>query len=446
MNTLRFIGFIVALLGAGFLSAHMQKELHANPAAGKSFWFQEKVLLLNYSMIFVFVYLLSGFWNWALVAAAFSAAHLGIAAFFGLSALLGREEDRYYDRTLVAGAEVAQLNNRYRGIPLFVLKAIMAILWLGYLVSSVWIYFYSSLSGSDRAILVLQTTLIAILFRGFIGNLSYLLPLLLSRNLDEDTRARVFVEVLASMIPQAILFAFAFSGFSETGKDWRHITSALLSASSLYTWMAIVGLFVVVVFLPFIIGRYRAKAWRDHLARRRRKWLTRAATILAVPTSADYVDRLRELRGEIAQEQNELLTSDQMAALGEAFQCENVASVDPAARILIDAHLSCREIDPRFAHLDWLAAFAEGREFGLGRISADIDAKASEAEKIQLAKRWSKEFRLRKTEQEEDRKFDADSRSPVLVIVTAIVTPISSAILGGIGTYLWKLFEVSPKP
>src|ERR1700730_18726915 len=93
-----FTLFLVAFgawITAGFF---LLLRILNNPAFGRSLWSAATMVILNYVGMFLFVYLLSGFWNWSLVALFLFVSQVGIALSWVLNELFGSNAVKWKSR------------------------------------------------------------------------------------------------------------------------------------------------------------------------------------------------------------------------------------------------------------------------------------------------------------------------------------------------------------
>jgi MFS family permease len=410
----------------------------AHPAFSRSFGFVEGTLLLTYLAIFVFVYLLSGFWSWPLVALFILVAHFGVALSWILREVLGSPAMKWQSRALWAGREWdanhPELNRWFK----YLARALI-VLYL----SLAGVSFFTLTTSPALTIAALQYTLAFFFITGLVV-LGPQINIVASKNLDRDTRTLFLASQLGGLIPNALFLALMFLAFGAHGKDSTLDLGTAVSAK-LWAQVFIVELiyFILVILLPHIVGNRRAERWREDLTRRKKELLSELTDILGASTSAQYQARLNELQTKVAQsianfEKDE---KDPMIGWGKLIDSGNISAVPAEIQAASEQYLECKDDDPRFKHLAWLADLAEGKDHGIRRIIPDLASMQTEADKLKAADGLIKNYaRL-------EHRLDEEHTAEVAGIpFNAFILWVSSAVVQGALTLavkeIWTLIFV----
>lgn len=435
LKLLLFLVFLVSFGLWAWCVSFALKKLQADLLAGKSFWVTTQFLLLaTYAGFFCFLYLLSGFWSLRLVLLFFVAAQLGSLIALLLNAVLGAQSEKSGMRALWAGKEIDIKHPRMSKI----LAILSGVIVLSYPVVAGVSYFQHTWSSEALKILIVKYSLLLLILGGYPLTMIVVIMMLVSENLDEDTRQQVFVNQLGGMIPTALfvalaIWAFGIGGAGQLPRDFAGVFRTL----SFRPLLLMLAFFSFSVLIPYLLGTQRARRRNLALLKERRNYAARLADILESPTGSLYVSRLTGLLEEIAGERSRMTGED--ALLTQAEQIEaNPAQIPADAKPLVDALEKTRDLDPRFKFLDYLTQFAKE----LREIIEDLQQRTG-ANVEQAAGFWSKKFELRKAELADEIKIAENLKPLVAAGLGAVATTIVSGILGEVSKVAWHI--ISPK-
>jgi hypothetical protein len=417
VKLLFFVLFLAAFVAWVAINAVLVPKLK-NPSFGKSIWGQELLLIVNYGAFFLFLYTLSGFWNWWVVLLTLASAQLGFVITGIFWGLLGATDDRWYARSRWAGDEFAQ-SHTVAGVSVMIL---MALFTFAYPVVAGITYFRHS--ASELTISILQYTLIVFFFGGLCVMLPILIGALTSKNLDENTRTRFLAAQLGGMFSNALFVALALLAFRGAGETTiLDLSGPLQVKLSFQVAIVLLIFFFLVTLLPFLIGTLRAGRWRAALAERQRNLFGRVALILKTPSAAGYEPKLDKLQDDLARD-------------AASFRQDNdIEKAEEAAKRSVNTqeeYDDIRELDPRIRHLEWLQGFAEQVNEARSALSQAV----ADGHKVKVAATWAKSFEAQESAADKQ-PLPEPAKTAVVVAFIAITGPIMSAILSGIGEKLW---------
>lgn len=431
MRVLLFLGFL--LLYVAWFLATMRLQQTAQKSllrSNNNFWIGEATLLLTYTGIFTFVFVLSGYRNWRLAAALFAVSQAGVILSLVLAGLLGSATSKWGPRGMWAGGEFALTN-----VPMMIgVMVLSAIVVLGYPIMTGIAFFGSA--PSEVATRVFQYTLIMFFISGLGLQAPFLIGTLSSPNLHDDTRLRLFVNQLGTLVPNALWLALVFWSFGIAGSGRTiAVGDASLEFSPLLVAIMI-GYFVLTTLLPYLIGAQRSKEWRNSLLDARKHWMAKVRDILETPAEAVYLSKLEALQNDLDRGIADFIERDPMVQKG--LEIDAGRTPEDVVAIAEPYKLS-RDEDPRFQHLDWLA-----EHYGkVVELRNDLAQAASRAELEQSAKEWVKYLQSRDAVMERESRQTAKRTTPALLIASSVIIPILSVLLGEFAKWLWTWFSKS---
>ena len=279
-------------------------------------------------------------------------------------------------------------------------------------------YFGTAFTSATWPEHVLRATLIILVGSGFFIMLPKQMYILLSRNLMEGTRSRIFIAQLTnsvSLLMTASLFVWTLDpqavdvSIAGTGLSFR--------PKLFYT---LVGYVVLVLIIPYLVGHFRNKEWTARLSDARAaiyKSLSSGIRSARLDTASNT---LISVRAQIADEVAEL-EAERSYQLLSRLRDEEVGEFD----IYKEAATQSAERDPRFFHGSRLSQLSGQLDDSI----AELSTKDEDDEKWKVLKRLGDWMDHRKAEQQER----VSGKAWVMVAITALITALMNPLLTGIG-------------
>lgn len=259
MHILAFLGFLVVYVAWLWASNSLMNRVKQSILVNETFWSAELSNFLGLTAIFSFIFILSGYFDWRLVAAFFGAAQIGVVMSAVLGGLLGSSTSKWGARSAWAGAEFAMKHT----LLMVGIMGLAMLIVIAYPVAAGISYF--GLSAGEVPTRIFQYTLSMLFLVGYPLVLFVLIGALVSENLDEETRTRFFINQLSTLVPNALWIALLFWSFGIAGDGQKlSVGSVPLELSPLLLGV-LIGFFVLTVLIPYFIGAQRAKQWRTTL-------------------------------------------------------------------------------------------------------------------------------------------------------------------------------------
>jgi len=412
------------------------QKLMADLAVGKSFWGGELVLLASYSGLFCFLYLLSGFWNLWLVLLFFATAQLGTLLAWLVDQFLGAQSEKSCMRSVWAGKEIEIKHPLMNTIA----TRLMGLVFLAFPVAAGVVHFQHAWSSEALKILIVKCSLLLLIFGGYPLTMIVTIMMLVSENLDEETRLRIFVNQLVGMIPTALIVAFAIWVFGIGGPGLALAFGGVSGTVSLRALLLVLLFFAFSVLIPYFLGTLQGKRRRLAVSREMRDYVDRLADILDSPTGPLYASKLTGLSKEAADERSRLIQGDALLTLAEQIDTAAPGEIPDNAKPVVAALKKTRDLDPRFKLLDNLAEFADKVQ----EIIVDLQRRSdSEVEKV--AEVWSTKIEKRKAELEGEIKATESMKGPIVGVLGTMAMTVVSAILEEVGKASWEMISHSGK-
>ena len=278
------------------------KKSIKNAISGKTFLIDQFSILLGVVLFFLQIYLLSGFFNLSLVILLFLGSELSVIVRSILWGLFGSSSSKWGRSLFLSGADFG-LKHRWL---MYSVSMLSSLILLGSIILCGKAYFTIP-PGELLTTLIFQYILIGLLFGSYPSTITFIISILVSENIDEEARTRLFVNKLSELIPTALYISLAFWAFSSAGSKTMFSISQFSIKLSTQLFIILMGFFFFTVLLPYLIGTQRAKKWNVFLLEKRISWVDKLLDIFDLPSHFLYIPRLTQFRNDLNNEINEVL-------------------------------------------------------------------------------------------------------------------------------------------
>lgn len=293
-------------------------------------------------------------------------------------------------------------------------------------------YFGAKFRSEDWPQFVIQTTLILLVGVLWVLQLPQSLHVMMSRNLLDDTRTRIFIVQISNSVFMLLMASLYLWTVKRSGP-----TFALLGDYFVFTPMVAyitVGYLIVLLVIPYLIGHFRSKDWVERLTSERHELIDDTVKGLANPSLPKALQTVDDVAARI---QIAMKTLYQDGALHLVQQVRRSQAPQDYAH-----QLALREIekrDQRLVHesrLETLANF-------LAQCKADLAALSTDKDKRDLLDQYSKAIEKEKDANKDDK---GATKPLVLVGLTALASSIMSPILASAAKYAAAQLGFGPPP
>jgi hypothetical protein len=206
-------------------------------------------------------------------------------------------------------------------------------------------YFGSAFGGEDWPRYVLRSTIVVLVGMGWLTLLPQSLYLMISKNIMEDTRSRIFISQLANSVSILLflsLFIWTIKGDGASIPLFGEYF--LLSPIVGYAMFAYL---LIILIIPYLIGHYRAKHWIQYLESNREDIIDKVLMDIMSPNLTKTVEKLEEKEMMIADRLKEL-RDDKAMQLADSIGSSSAPNDILYSLALTDSKKS----DPIFIHYD----------------------------------------------------------------------------------------------
>jgi hypothetical protein len=414
-----FVLFILLYALYAWIAHVFGQKVKRDLMEDRTFWNSQIGIVLSIVPFCVFIYLLSGVFSIRLVALLFLGSQIGVLIFAIVWGFLGSTHSKWGPRGVWAGGEFGMK----QGLALVLITVPTVLLVIVYPIAAGIAYF--RLPDEELTQRILQYTLVAVIFSAYPAVLATSISSLVSKNVDDETRARLFAVQASQLIQTALFLALAFWAFGIGHSSTNPVVGMSLSLEPRILSLLFL-FFVGTALLPYMIGVQRSKRWRAQLLGRQEQWLRKVMDVLQSPNALSYRAKLDHLQTELAEDASEFEQSDTMVLAARLIdQGQN----DPPLNELAPLYKRARDL-------------IEGFTQRIREIMQDLEIPKSNAAKVRAGGQWAAVLQSQRDEICADIKAIEARKPPIWVGVGVLATPVLSGVLTEVSKSLWQVFSV----
>ncbi|HWB45437.1 MAG TPA: hypothetical protein VG900_08370 [Hyphomicrobiaceae bacterium] len=435
MKVISFLGFLAVFIGFIALTTILMNRQKQSARSARSSTINGLFLaIFPVVCIFAMIWTVTGFFDLKLLLLFLIAVCCGYILSMLLGAIFAGPLAKATPRIM---AESIEQSLRSPVWPLLFL-AVSTIATLAYPIYIGYLMFWRQLSGDALTLSVIKATFLLLAVAGVVGTIPMLMRLLASPNLDEDSRARVFVNQIGSLIPNALLAAVALYSFGDPTQSANGLGIEILGyrmALSLPLIGVVFAFFLLTAVLPYVVGVNRGAAAREALAKRQQSVYDRLLEILTFPNAQKYAEGLSELGEETKNELGEFIREHAAISRMIELKGKSEAEITELDRDFLGTYSHAADVDARFQHIRLMDKLQDEIATALH----DITTAPSEGEMVNKANRYTAVYLDRRRRAADASEESRRTGKPRLFLLTSVLfTALGSAVLGQTAKWLWE--------
>jgi hypothetical protein len=392
----------------------------------------EILIIVPYLFFFAFVFLIGRFFNLQLLTLSILFSNIGLIITVIVWNLIGSPLTPFKEISGWAGGDFAMKNIWLT----LVSQGIVLLLFIVFPIL-IGIVFFSHSSEEAIRIDALKYSLI-LLLAAYILTLPILIGVLTSRFIDEDSRARFFINQFSGLIAYSLFVSLLFWIFNF-GSPGNAVQMGNLNLSlSPRLLMIIMSFMIVFLLLPYFIGIQRAKRLKSDFLETNRRLLSNIIEEINLSTEITIIAKIESLQKQIIDEFNKLSESDEGIKMGLRFDATNSENdLQPNEVLLYNYYKKARSYDSRFGFYDFL----NDTYLDLEALKTLEFEQQNSTDKKLVQDKYIAHFKSFKDDL--STKNDAGGRSnPALWIgIITILSPVLSQVMSAVGKYLIDIFK-----
>jgi tetratricopeptide (TPR) repeat protein len=206
-----------------------------------------------------------------------------------------------------------------------------------------------SLSSIDNLSMFMKAMLLTVILFGYLITVPPVIKLLISRNMDQDTRDLIFVTYFGYLCVSSFYLSLAFWLFEICKIDLDIAGTKFISQFvSPYFIVLLFILYICTLLYPYLIGCQRGKRWRELTLNMRTEWINKLLDILEFPTPTIYISKGNDLLEEIKTNRIDF----EMRHLHKGDP--KIKSPDEISHLEFLYRSDIKRLDPRYSYIEYL--------------------------------------------------------------------------------------------
>ncbi len=309
VEILSFLGFLAAYIGWFWILAKVVPVWQERSVGGKAFWYTQLQLALEVAALFLFIWLLSGFFDAKLTIAWLIASEVAISVYAIFRWLFVSSDAMPGAAGAVAGSEI-DTGRPGLSVVFTVMSAVPVVLFP--IVAGVAHFVIDSSDDLDRA--MVRYTLFFVWWY-FVITQPIAVYLLANPNIDEDSRLAGLLARLSTLIPTGLSLAVLLWSMSILGDEKTELSVGALSlALSPIVGIGLIAWFLLGALLPYAIGSRRGKEKRKVVLTKQKEWINKLVEALRFYGTPRFAPALAELDDALSEELADLESDEPLLA------------------------------------------------------------------------------------------------------------------------------------
>lgn len=428
---LLFIAFLVVYILYLTVSVFLLTRF-LNKIKKVSFIENEVMIVVPYLFFFAFVFLAGRFFNLHLLGLTILFSNIGLLITVIVWSLIGNPKTPFKEIGGWAGSDFAVKNVWLT----FVSQGLVLTMIIAYPILIGVTYFSHSTDELIR-VSVIKYSLI-LLLGSYLLTLPLVLGVLSSGFIDEDTRARYFMNQFSSLIGYSLFISLLFWLFNW-GKSGHELVLGNLNFNvSPEVFLTVLIFMLAFLFLPYFIGIQKARRLKNEFLEINKRLLSHIVDTINLATEDNLVEKIENLEQEIISEYNSLVSQDKGVETGIRFDAmPSEGQVSSTELLQYKYYKVARPYDSRLVFYDFLnetyQKLIELKDMELAQ--HDPGTRKLLADKYVAHFKNYKEDLLKKDEAK------GKSNPALWIGIMTILSPVLSQVISEVGKYLINIFK-----
>jgi hypothetical protein len=393
------------------------------------FWINQFFIIINSIFIFLFIYILSGHYDFYLNLMFFVSLELSAILYWVLDGLLGAPTLRPHIGAQVSGYEMASKQT----LLFITLLGLTVVAWIAYPIAIAFPYFANSAPNPEYLSRIFRWTMYGIFLSNYPFITVLIMKLVASEHLDEQSRTKGLISLVSGLIP-VVLFSMLILRTLGIGAD--SVSIVYWESSLSFNPELLIAAFATLLFmggLPYAIGFQRGKRKRIEFLQRRKDYMDDVLNIIDFPSLDPWVERLILIRDRVETEWRN--TFEDNTSLIELYQVKEGKEVQGLEQVS-EFSFEMRKVDARIDYLAWLDDFHSK----LTHSAYALDESNTLTEKQDVAHRLGTALEKRRQWVQANIQDERNHKPPVVLLFSVLLIPLASYILSESAKLIWTLY------
>lgn len=426
---LLFLAFLV-VYGLYLWTSGVLIKRYLNKIKKSSFWENELLIVVPYLFFFAFIFVIGKFFNANLLLLSILFSNIGLIIITIIWNLIGNPETPYKEIGGWTGGDFGAKNPWVilvsQGIILILLVAFPFVLG---------VQFFTVSDAATIRILTMKFSLI-LLLGSYILSLPIYIAVLTASFIDEDTRARYFLNQFSGVIAYSLFVSLLFHLFSWGDTEQLIELGSLSFSLSPKMFLILLGFIVLFLILPYFIGIQKAKRLKSDFLEINKCLLAKIIETVNLSTAQNLNEKIEYLENLLVTEYNKLVESDKGVALGVRYDAVNSAADVPQVEALqYQFYQQARKYDTRMVFYDFLNDTYQKLE------ELKTMNQAGGAEREEMIEKYVAHFQAYKEDLSKKEEAKGKANPALWIGIITVLSPLISQVMSVIGKYLIDVFK-----
>jgi hypothetical protein len=347
-KVLLFLAFLV-VYGLYIWTSVMLLTRFVGNSKKSGFIENELMIVIPYFFFFAFVFIIGRFFNLHLFVFSILFANIGLIITSIIWSLIGSPKTPFKEIGGWAGGDFGLKNTWLtvvsQGFILLMFVAFPIVIGIRYF----------SLSDGDAIRTFALISSIILVLGAYVLSLPIFIGVITSSFIDEDTRARYFINQFSSVIAYSLFVSLLFRLFNWDSTE-EHIQLGNLNFSlSTPMFLILMGFILAFLILPYFIGVQKAKRLKNDFLEINKRLLSKIVETINLATDENLHEKIESLEKQLLAEFNMLVESDKGVGIGVRYdQLTSEKEVSSMEVLQFKYYKIARPFDTRFTFYDFL--------------------------------------------------------------------------------------------
>lgn len=297
------------------------------------------------------------------------------------------------------------------------------------------VQFFTVSDAATIRILTMKFSLI-LLLGSYILSLPIYVAVLTASFIDEDTRARYFLNQFSSVIAYSLFVSLLFHLF-QWGETEQLIHMGSLNFSlSPKMFLLLLGFILLFLILPYFIGIQKAKRLKADFLEINKRLLAKIIETVNLSTAQNLNEKIEYLENLLVTEYNKLVESDKGVAQGVRYDAVgSAADVSKVEALQYQFYQQARKYDTRMVFYDFLNDTYQKLE------ELKTMNQAGGAEREEMIEKYVAHFQVYKEDLSKKEETKGKANPALWIGIITVLSPIISQVMSVLGKYLIEVFK-----
>lgn len=424
-----FIAFLLVYILYIWVSAVLANR-YLKTLKKSGFWENELLIVVPLIFFFAFLFIIGRFFNLNFLLLSVLFSNIGLIITSIIWSLIGSPGTPFKEIGGWAGGDFGVKN-----VWLTIVSQATVIVILIAFPIIVGVKYFSVSEAELMRIYAVKASLI-LLLGSYILSLPILIGVLSASFIDEDTRARYFLNQFSSVIAYSLFVSLLFNLF-KWGETEQQIQLGSLNFSlSPQMFFGLLGFILIFLILPYFIGIQKAKRLKAEFLEINKRLLGNIVDTINLSAESNILSSIEKLEKQIVVEYKKLIESDKGVEIGVKYdEIDSDKDVAPIEVLRFQYYKIARQYDTRMNFFDFL----NNTYLKLEEMKSLNQSGGPQNE--ELIDKYVAHFQAYREELSKKEDPKGKSNPALWIGILTVLSPVISQVMSELGKYLIDIFK-----